>query len=391
MQETSRIVLSICLLLAILTCNRPLAAEDSIPGPRLNNGKKWRIGYYEGGPWQDYQESLRVTVKGLMDRGWIERQPLPAISLSDQPSSKPLWDWLATSVQSRYIEFVADAFWTSDWQESRRPEVREDCLQRLRGRHVDLILAMGTWAGRDLANDLHSVPTMVMSTTDAVQSGIIKSTEDSGFDHLHARCDPTRHLRQIRLFHDIFRFRTIGVVYNDQDPDGRVLSHLDKLEQIGRERGFAVITCKTPDAMKSLEVALDEYRSCVSTLAPRVETFYLSDLRGTEPDFLWETIQPLIRHKVPTWSARGSKLVERGALISVARENFDFLAPYYSSVIARIFNGTKPRDIPQIVREEMRLAVNLETARRIGYQFPPNVLKVADLVYDDIDIPVAAP
>ena len=165
--------------------------------------------------------------------------------------------------------------------EDKRPGVREDCLQHLRERHVDLILAMGTWAGRDLANDLHSVPTMVMSTTDAVQSGIIKSAEDSGFDHLHARCDPTRHLRQIRLFHDIFRFRTIGVVYNDQDPDGRVLSHLDKLEQIGRERGFAVITCKTPDAMKSLEVALDEYRSCVSTLAPRVETFYLSDLRGT--------------------------------------------------------------------------------------------------------------
>ena len=84
-------------------------------------------------------------------------------------------------------------------------------------------------------------------------------------------------------------------------------------------------------------------------------------------------------------------MVERGALISVARENFDFLAPYYSSVIARIFNGTKPRDIPQVVREEMLLAVNLETARRIGYQFPPNVLKVADIVYEDIDIPVAAP
>ena len=391
MQGTSRLVVLACFLFTFLAWQHPLAAEDKISGPTLNNGKKWRIGYYEGGPWQDYQESLRVTIKGLMDRGWIERQPLPAISLSDQPSSRPLWDWLATSINSRYIEFVADAFWTSDWMEDKRPGVREDCLRHLRERHVDLILAMGTWAGRDLANDRHSVPTMVMSTTDAVQSGIIKSAEDSGFDHLHARCDPTRHLRQIRLFHDIFRFKTIGVVYNDQDPDGRVLSHLDKLEQIGRERGFTVVSCKTPNAMKSMEVALDEYRSCVSTLAPTVETFYLSDLRGTEPDFLWETIQPLIKHKIPTWSARGSKLVERGALISVAKENFDFLAPFYSSVIARIFNGTKPRDIPQVVREELRLAVNLETARRIGYQFPPNVLKVADIVYDDIDIPVAAP
>lgn len=101
--------------------------------------------------------------------------------------------------------------------------------------------------------------------------------------------------------------------------------------------------------------------------------------------------QPLLKYKVPTWSARGSKLVARGALLSVARENFDFIAPFYATVVARIFNGVKPRDIPQVFKDKMRLAINLETAKTIGYQIPPNILKVADIMYDKIEVPQGTP
>ena len=383
MKRASYVFLCGFILLLNLSWYYPLSAQDAIPRPCLNNGKKWRIGYYEGGPWQDYRESLKATVEGLMEQGWIEKQSLPHVSTSDQPSTLPLWNWLASSLNSRYIEFVADAFWTSEWKDDTRLKVRETCIRRLQQGSVDLIFAMGTWAGKDIANSQHSIPTMVMSTVDPIQSGIIKSAEDSGLDHVHARCDPTRHQRQIQLFYDLFRFKKIGVVYIEKDPDGRVFSHLDKLEQVAKDRGFTVVTCSVSETQTSLEDAVNDYRSCVGILAPQVDAFYLSDLRGTEADFLWETLQPLIKHKVPTWSARGSKLVERGALLSVARENFDFLAPFYSTVIARIFNGTKPRAIPQVMKEKIRLAINLETARKIGYVIPPNLLKVADIVYDN--------
>lgn len=379
------------LLGALLSGYHLSLAAENVPPPNLNQGKKWRIGYYEGGPWMDYRESLKVTVEGLMERGWIEKEPLPMVSSSDQPSTRPLWNWLVSSVKSQYIEFVADGFWTSDWHDEIRRASREDCLKRLAEGHVDLILAMGTWAGKDIANNRHAVPTMVMSTSDPIQAGIIKSAEDSGLDHVHARCDPTRHHRQINLFQDILRFKKIGVVYIEKDPQGRVLSHLDKLLEVGKERGFEVVSCAALETKISLEEAVEDYRKCVGILAPRVDAFYISDLRGTEADMLWETIQPLIQHKVPTWSARGSKLVERGALLSIARENFGFLAPYYSMVIAKIFHGTKPRDIPQVYKETMRLAINLETARRIGYTVPPNLLKVADIVYETVGTPTTTP
>lgn len=366
-------------------------AAEEMTRPVLNNGKKWRIGYYEGGPWQDYRESLKAVVEGLMERGWIEKQTLPQVSISDQPATFFLWNWMALSLNSRYIEFMADAFWTSDWKEDARKISRETCIQSLKDGRVDLMFAMGTWAGQDLANNSHAIPTMVMSTTDPVQTGIIKSAEDSGLDHVHARCDPTRRQRQIRLFNDIIKFKRIGVVCDDKDPIGKVMAHLNELEEIGRERGFDVVTCSASENQKSLQASVDGYRACIRKLAPEVDAFYLSDNRGTEADMLLETIQPLLKHKVPTWSARGSKLVARGALLSVARENFDFIAPFYASVVARIFNGVKPRDIPQIFKDKMRLAINLETAKTIGYQIPPNVLKVADIVYDKIEVPQGIP
>lgn len=224
MKKASRVFLYGFILLLNLCWQFPLSAEDTIPEPCLNNGKKWRIGYYKGGPWQDYRESLKAAVEGLMERGWIEKEPFPKVSTSDQPSTLPLWNWLASSLNSRYIEFVPDAFWTSELKDDVRQKVRETCIRRLQDGSIDLIIAIGTWAGKDIANNQHSIPTMVMSTTDPIQAGIIKSAEDSGRDHVHARCDPTRHQRQIRLFNDIVQFKRIGVVFNEKDPDGRVLS-----------------------------------------------------------------------------------------------------------------------------------------------------------------------
>lgn len=375
----------ILLLFLIFNACHPFHASAKNLEPCLNKGKKWRIGYYEGGSWQDYRESLKALSEGLMDTGWIEKQPFPPVSTSDQPSTLPLWKWMASSIKSPYIEFVADAFWSSDWRSEKRDEQREACIRRLQNGSLDMILALGTWAGKDLANNRHSVPTLVMSTTDPIRSGIIKSAEDSGFDHVHARCDPTRHERQIRLFHDISHFKKIGVVYNENDPHGRVMSHIDKLEMVAKERGFTVVACSAPDSLVSLQESVTEFRACTEKLALQVDAFYLADMRGTEADWLWETIQPLIRHHVLTWSARGSKLVERGALFSVAKENYSFLSPYYASVVARIFHGQRPRDIPQLMKEKMRLAINLETARRMGYTVPPNLLKVADIVYDTVD------
>ena len=44
--------------------------------PALNNGEKWKVVFYEGGPHANYYHYLEATVLGLMKLGWIEKADL---------------------------------------------------------------------------------------------------------------------------------------------------------------------------------------------------------------------------------------------------------------------------------------------------------------------------
>ena len=41
--------------------------ENFSTAPRTNNGEKWRIGYYEGGEYLEYQQTLIATINGFME------------------------------------------------------------------------------------------------------------------------------------------------------------------------------------------------------------------------------------------------------------------------------------------------------------------------------------
>ena len=99
------------------------------------------------------------------------------------------------------------------------------------------MLAMGTWAGQDMANHRHATRTMVISTSDPVGSGIISAPEDSGLDHVHARVDPYRWDRQIRIFHDTIKFKKLGVAY-ENSVAGKSYASIDILDKVAKERGF---------------------------------------------------------------------------------------------------------------------------------------------------------
>ena len=62
------VILSVLLLL-VQTLG--FAADKGIFSvtPKLKNGAKWRLGYYQGGDYPDYQASLTATVRALMDLG----------------------------------------------------------------------------------------------------------------------------------------------------------------------------------------------------------------------------------------------------------------------------------------------------------------------------------
>ena len=193
MKKAMRVALLVAVLLLVMSFPLSIAADKGKypTSPKMNNGKKWRIGYLEGGRYINYPINLRELAAGFMELGWMEKAPIP--EPDESHDARKIWIWLARNGKSDYIQFVEDAFWSSDFNKNLRAETKSKVLKRLNGKgDIDFMIAMGTWAGQDLANNQHSVSTMVMSTSDPIQSKIIKSAEDSGFDHVQTDLGDTR-------------------------------------------------------------------------------------------------------------------------------------------------------------------------------------------------------
>jgi len=353
--------------------------------PKMNKGKKWRVGYLEGGPYGNYPDNLRALVAALSDLGWAKKPAFPPSA--DANDTKQLWSWISKNLKSDYLEFVQDAYWSNNWDDSLRPKNRQLIIERLnQKKDIDLMLAMGTWAGQDLANNEHSVPTIVMSTSNPIGSKIAKTVNDSGYDHLNARVDPTRYERQIRIFYDIFKFKRLGVVLEKDTVEGRTYAAIDDIEKVAREKGFKVITCNAPFSGVSKEEAQNSVLKCNEELAPKVDALYITVHRGVSLQKMDKLLAPFMRNKIPTFSQLGTDEVKHGVLLSIARAGFKYIARFHAETIAKIFNGAKPRDLEQLFEDPPRIAINLKTAKIIGYKPGVDILGSSDEVFKSIAV-----
>lgn len=168
--KTSRYVAPVLACLLLL----PLLLRDcAFAAPAQDNPdeeKIWRVIYVEGGPFSDYQRIFQGLALGLEERGLIENGhvPLP----KDSEEARGMWEWLHQHAGGKRLVFLADGFYSANWDSQQREKVRQEVLRRIREKKdVDMVLAFGTWAGQDLAAQDLPVPVIVSSVTNAVEIG----------------------------------------------------------------------------------------------------------------------------------------------------------------------------------------------------------------------------
>lgn len=340
-------------------------------------GEKYRIGYYEGGPFSDYTHTMRTLVKSLMDLGWIKRQPLPDYY---NEREKPYWDWLV-KCDSSYLSFAVENSYSAAWDDQKRLKIRKDILKKLQSNSLDLIIAMGTWAGLDLANSEHSVPVLVLSTSDPLGAGIIKSEKNSGYDHVTARVDPDRYLRQIRMFHRIVGFKTLGLAYEDTR-EGRTYAALSEVQKIAGERGFEVALCEVTDTTADKQQSNQSCLDCYRKLVREADAVYLTALTCVDRQI--DILSKLFRKsRTPSFSMTGTKFVEKGIMLSISSDSgYVELGKYNARKFGAILNGTKPVKLNQKFADPLDIAVNIKTVKEIGFSMPKSILKVATEIYE---------
>jgi len=253
---------------------------------------------------------------------------------------------------------------------------------------IDLMIAMGTWAGQDLANNDHSTPTEVMSASDPLAAGIIKSIEDSGYDHVHAQIDPYRYERQVRIFHDMVGFKKMGICYEDTEA-GRSYAAIDKVEKVAKERGFQIVRSFTKSDVADTKLAEESVKKAFRDLVKQCDAIYVTVQGGVNYRSIPELANIANSYQIPTFSQSGSEEVKYGFLASISQAGFKYIGEYHALIIAKIFNGAKPRELPQLFEEPPKIAINLKTAEDIGFDPPVDILLAADEIFQEIGTPPA--
>ncbi|CUR74191.1 hypothetical protein HMPREF0005_03217 [Achromobacter xylosoxidans C54] len=384
------------LIFAVLLLTAPAAAQDKpglpstpaqAPGvqsadalqPRAGpGGRRWRIGYVQSGEYQEYPRTLAALVQGLRQLGWLSIGEIPA-----GLDGRQTWNYIAEHARSDTLSFVRDAWWQpGDFDASARPAMRLAIMDRLtRTADVDLMIAMGTWAGQDMAAIGPPVPTVVGSASDPVSAGIVASAADSGRENLHARVEPERYEQQIRLFNSIVPFKTLGVVYEDT-AEGRGYAALDALQRVASERGFRLVHCQTRTSGIDAQQAQLNVLTCYKRLAATVEAMYVTVSSGLTADITRRLAALLRARRIPSFAMLGAEEVQNGLLLSMARADYAAAGRYHADVIARILRGQAPRHISQLWREPARIALNFETMRIIGFDPPMELLLAADDIFE---------
>ncbi len=382
-----RLVRSIVIILFFLSLfgSEAFSQVESDVKPVTNQGKKWRIGFVEGGPYSNYQKILKAMTLNLMASGWIQPQAVP-VSL-DESETRTLWTFLSQTIKSDYLQFLPEAGWTCGWDDQTRAMLKPAIFERLKKKKdIDLLLAFGTWAGQDFANNQHITPIMVISASNAVKAGVIKSVEDSGYDHVHAWIDPKKSERQVRLFHDIIKFKRLGLAYED-DLDGRSYAAVDDVLALSKELGFEVVEYKRPNENIGIKNEEKELIEGYEQLASKIDAMFMTDSSGLNKNSITALLKPLFKYKVPMFAQTRYDLVKHGILMSANQSDFKEDAKFYTRVMTQIFNGKKPRDISQLFESPIKVVVNLESAKKIGFRIPLDILAGASEIYETIQVP----
>lgn len=342
--------------------------------------KVWRVIYVEGGPFSNYQQTLAHTARGLEKLGLISNGQVPIPANSE--SAAEMWDWLSKNATGS-IQFLPDGHYTADWDAQKRAAIKEAVIKRIHERgDVDMIIAMGTWSGLDMTSEDLGVPVFSMSVTDAVNAGIVKSVEDSGKDFVHAQLEPGRFHRQIAMFHEIFKFKKLGVPFEDT-PEGRTSIAMDEIEATAAELGIELVLASAPLDIADTDEAFRNLQGCISRILPMADAFYLP-VNSIPLERTPELMRTVNQAGIPSFAQGGPSLVQYGVLMSLAQASFADIGQFEADSIAAVVNGKKPREVNQIFEPELGLAVNLKVAMSIGWNPPIEILAAVDEIFQQI-------
>jgi ABC-type uncharacterized transport system substrate-binding protein len=315
-----------------------------------------------------------------MDLNWIEKSKIPDSVLGED--SRPLWEWVSQEAKSDYLEFPKDAFYSSDWDSEKRPSVVNKLKERLvNTKDIDLLIGAGTQAGQDFHGKTAIVPTFIMTASNPIEVGIVKNENDHQ-KNTRVTIDPTRYERQIKIFHDLTRFKKLGIIY-ENNQTGRSYSGIDQVMKIQSKEKFEIVQCYSLDEVISNQSKREEsVLDCLDKLEKKVDALYLTQQGGVNEKTVKKVAQWSIKNKIKTFSQSGADDVKNGILMGTAPSRLKWAGNFEAEGIEEVLNGKPIESLNQVFIDPIFISLNMSTAKAIGYHPPIKLMGVVEEIIE---------
>jgi putative ABC transport system substrate-binding protein len=297
------------------------------------------IGFLHGGSADAFQAFVSAVRQGFKQTGFIEGQNL--------------------TIEYRWAEGHYD----------RLPALASDLV----GRHPAVLVAGGgDNSARAAKAATATIPIVFVAGSDPSKSGLVASLNRPGGNATGVSIFSTevapKQLDLIRAF--VPQAMVIGMVVNPHNPNADTQIRGAREAALARGLELHVVNIGGDQDFDSAMAALLDKRAGAVVV-------------GADPFFIEKRYQLLglaARHGLPTIYPQRDFVIS-GGLMSYGT---DLAWAYRQAGIyaGSILKGTKPADLPVLLPTKFELAINLQSAKALGREFPTMLLALADEVIE---------
>ena len=326
------VLLSLTLVFALAACG---SSDEN--GDANADGEKLKIGIMQFGEFTALTNATKGFIDGLAEAGYVDGENITIHQLS-------------AAAEAANCPSIADT---------------------LVNENSDLILAVATPSASAVKEKTSTIPVLFTAVTDPAGSGLIESNDAPGAN-LTGTSDMNPVSQQIALGKQLIPdAKKVAVMYCSSESNSKIQA--DLAEAAIKEQGMESV-------VKTIS-AIDEAKSAIESLKGKVDFIYIPT-DNTLADGMTTVSAAANECGLPTIVGE-SGMVGNGALATYGINYYE-LGKTTAAMAVKILKGeAEPATMPveyQTDEDVLEVAINTETAKKLGITIPDDLAKTATLL-----------
>jgi putative tryptophan/tyrosine transport system substrate-binding protein len=216
------------------------------------------------------------------------------------------------------------------------------------------------------------IPVVFGCVTDPVSAGIVESLTESSGNNITGMYNPIPISELFDLFLEIYPdMETVGTIYNASEDNSVVINEQARAE--AEARGLEWVEATVASSA--------EVRTAAQSLVGQIDAYIIGQ-DNTVASALEALVGAAQDNDLPVF-AMDPQAVERGAVASLATNQYDAGYQWGAERAVPVLLGADPGELPLVRPSSFDLQINLEAAEAAGLTIPEDIIERADEVFGE--------